>query len=289
MGCAYAAQSQARAFSLRKTCQYFESTWILLLGKNPTGSRGPSRGCRARVGCRPPLPAGESRGRRGWGAAGRPRLAAPGLGAAEPERGRECRQPPVAACGSSPGPSPAGTAGRGPEVPDTPRRLREPPASPLAWEPARPHLPSAGSESSKRGHGCRGQRGSRCSAGAVPEAKLTSSSPRLGAAPRPCPAQELLGVLCSPGSFPPSPCSHGNVPCKDFLPKDNPPEQKQTEKVVTNPFWMAVTRLLPAPAPPAICIQKNPENSRLPQHLAQTLRPRLAAGARVGGRCLRLR
>ncbi|KAM9662790.1 secreted frizzled-related protein 2 [Morphnus guianensis] len=39
---------------------------------------------------------------------------------------------------------------------------------------------------------------------------------------------------------------------------------------------MAVTRLLPAPAPPAICIQKNPENSRLPPHLAQTLRPRLA-------------
>lgn len=248
-----------------------------------THSDAPTRG-------KPPLAVGGHPGstaapapRRGepgaGGAGGGPRRAAPG-GWALPSRGRESRQPPAAAC-----PAAASIAGRG-------RRCQTPPGGrgssqpgPLRGEPARP--PHA-SESTKRGQG-RGEKGvpplgSSCVSG---KAHLQLPRPESGpsAPARPRSSSGFGGSLFA-GIFPsspslPFPCpararTVTNVPCKDFLPKDNPPEQKQTEKVVTNPFWMAVTRLLPAPAPPAICIQKNPENSRLPPHLAQTLRPRLA-------------
>ncbi|XP_052546362.1 secreted frizzled-related protein 2 [Tympanuchus pallidicinctus] len=66
--------------------------------------------------------------------------------------------------------------------------------------------------------------------------------------------------------FPPLPHAHT---FKDFLPKDNPPEPKQSKKVVTNPFRMAVTKLLPAPRSPCHLHTKHPENSRWPPHLSE--------------------
>lgn len=281
-GCAYAARSQARAFSLRKNVLVFQKHLDsstrgnppLAVGGHP-GAVGPGSAAGPRSW------QGRARGRRGWGAAGGPRPAAPRAGRYRAGVGPAVLAAPSCCRRLQPLGEPCQHRREGPEVADIPRWMRGaslapclgagPATCPVRWQ--RELQTWAG--------------GAGGSAAAPQQLCQRQSSPP---APRgPCPAQEFLGVLCSPGSFPPSPCLHGNVPSKDFLPKDNPPEQKQTEKVVTNPFWMAVTRLLPAPAPPAICIQKNPENSRLPQHLAQTLRPRLAAGVWAGGRCPRLR
>lgn len=106
--------SEKRA-SISKALGFFHS------GKSRTGSRGPCRGCRARVCCRPRSWQGRARGRRGWGAAGGPRLAAPRAGRCRAGVGPGVPAAPSRCLWLQPRAEPCQHRREGPEVADTPR------------------------------------------------------------------------------------------------------------------------------------------------------------------------
>lgn len=166
-GCACAAPSQTRAFSLRKNVPEESISKALgwfHLGKIPFGSRGQSRGCSPGVHCSPPLlPRGSPR------RCVLPRWRGPGEPAAPSRCLRLQRQAELCQ-----------HRREGAEVPDTPWGLREQTASPPAWRTGplswqRKHQTWAG--------GSRGREACRRLAVAVLAAKLTSSYPRPQSSP----------------------------------------------------------------------------------------------------------
>lgn len=207
-GCACAAPSQTRTFSLRKKVPgegISKALGCFHLGKIPFGSRGQSRGCSPGVHCSPPLlPRGSPRH---WVLPRARRTGSP-----QP-------LPPAPAPGRA---VPASQGGGG--------GARHPPGAEGADSLA-PCLENGPFKlAAKAPNMCRGIRGQR----GVPPPGSSCVGGKAHLQLPPAPEQPLFPlpgrgaprafvVLCSRGSFPPSPCSHGNVSCKDFLPKDNPP------------------------------------------------------------------
>lgn len=207
-GHAYAAQSQAYAFSLGKKCQVTAFQTHL---DAPTGGKPPSA-----VGGHP-----------GSAAAPAPRGGEPGPGAGgqeedpagQPPAAGRCRAGAGKAGSPQPLPAAASIAGRGRRCQTPPGGLGSSQPGPLRGEPARPPHASAGSESTKRGRG-RGERGvpplgSSCVSG---KAHLQLPRPESGpsAPARPRSSSGFGGSLFA-GIFPPfpsfplpCPCSHGN-------------------------------------------------------------------------------